>query len=71
MATLNRQRGFQIGAISLVAAGFGVHVYSGGAFEQRTVIAMSMRTLVWVTIAVIAWCGLVRVKPASSKGAMQ
>ena len=143
MTTLNRQRGFRIGAISLVAIGFGlltikeggtilfgdeaardaagnyvpfvlwfnflagfayviagaglwlqqrwaawlavaialataltfvafiVHIYFGGAFEQRTVIAMSLRTLVWVTIAAIAWRGLVRVKPASSEGAMQ
>ena len=38
----------------------GVHVYSGAAYEQRTVIAMSLRTFVWVTIAVIAWRGLVR-----------
>lgn len=35
-------------------AAFGGHVYSGGAYEQRTVIAMSLRTLVWMTIAVVA-----------------
>ena len=39
-------------ALTLVA--FGAHVYSGGAYEQRTMIAMSLRTLVWVAIAVIA-----------------
>lgn len=47
-------------ATVLTFAAFGVHVYSGGAYEQRTVIAMSLRSLVWVTIAAIAWRGLLR-----------
>ena len=47
-------------ATALTFAAFGVHVYSGGAYEQRTVIAMSLRTLVWVTIATFAWRQLVR-----------
>jgi hypothetical protein len=42
-------------ATALTFAAFGVHVFSGGAYEQRTVIAMSVRALVWVAIAVIAW----------------
>ena len=33
----------------------GAHIYSGGAYEQRTLIAMSLRTMVWVTISAIAW----------------
>jgi len=41
-------------AIVLTFAAFGAHVYSGGAYEQRTVIAMSLRTLIWVVIATIA-----------------
>ncbi len=45
---------------ALTFAAFGVHVYSGDIYEQRTVIAMSLRTLVWVTIAAIAWRRLVR-----------
>ena len=49
-------------ALTLVA--FGAHIYSGGAFELRTVIAMTVRTLVWVTITAIAWHGLWRMKPA-------
>lgn len=40
---------------ALVFAAFGVHAFLGGAYEERTVIAMSLRTLVWVAIAVIAW----------------
>lgn len=42
-------------ATALVFAAFGAHVFLGGLYEKRTVIAMSLRTLVWVTIAVIAW----------------
>ncbi len=38
-----------------VFAAFGVHVLSGGDFEMRTVVAMSIRSLVWVTIALLAW----------------
>lgn len=41
-------------ATAFTFAAFGVHVYSGGAYEQRTVIAMSLRALVWATIAIIA-----------------
>jgi hypothetical protein len=45
-------------ATAFTFAAFGMHVYAGGAFEPRTVIAMSLRTLVWMTIAAIAWRGL-------------
>ena len=40
---------------AMVFAAFGVHAYAGGAYETRTVIAMSLRTLVWTVIALIAW----------------
>ncbi len=33
---------------------FGVHVVSGGEYEMRTVMAMSVRSLVWLTIALLA-----------------
>lgn len=49
---------------ALVFAAFGVHIYAGGAYEMRTVIAMSFRTLVWVMIAAIAWRGLLRTQPS-------
>lgn len=42
-------------ATGLTFAAFGMHVVSGGAYEPRTVIAMSLRMLVWVTIAAISW----------------
>lgn len=42
-------------ATALTFAAFGVLVYFGGAWEQRTLIAMSARTLVWVGIAFAGW----------------
>lgn len=47
-------------ATTLAFAAFGVHVCSGGAYEPRTVAAMSLRTLVWIGIAAIAWRRLLR-----------
>lgn len=37
-----------------IFAVFGAHVFSGGAFEVRTVIAMTLRSIVWCSIAVIS-----------------
>ncbi|TAK46918.1 MAG: hypothetical protein EPO23_14825 [Xanthobacteraceae bacterium] len=34
-----------------VFAAFGVHVARGGAFEMRTVVAMTTRCAVWIVIA--------------------
>ncbi len=41
-------------AVTTVAvfAAFGVHVLLGGAFEMRTVGAMTIRSLTWIVIAV-------------------
>jgi hypothetical protein len=44
----------------LVFAAFGIHVFNAGEYEQRTVIAMSIRTLVWATIAITCWRQLLR-----------
>ena len=44
----------------LVFAAFGLHILNGGEYEQRTVIAMSIRTLLWVTIAFTCWRQLLR-----------
>lgn len=39
-----------------VFVAFGVHVAAGGAYEQRTLIAMALRSVVWVAIAaVVGW----------------
>jgi len=42
-------------ATALVFLAFGVHVVLGGAWEQRTAVAMTLRMLVWAGIATIAW----------------
>jgi hypothetical protein len=42
-------------ATVLTFAVFGMHVVFGGVYEPRTVIAMSLRILVWVTIAAVSW----------------
>ncbi|HEY0665505.1 MAG TPA: hypothetical protein VGD24_05535 [Gallionella sp.] len=41
-------------AIAIAFTAFGLYIYSGGAFEQRTVIAMNARTLIWVAISYVA-----------------
>ncbi|MCP4183961.1 MAG: hypothetical protein GY761_11695 [Hyphomicrobiales bacterium] len=38
----------------LVFAGLGFHILSGGAYEMRTVIAMTFRLSMWTGIAVLA-----------------
>ena len=37
-----------------VFAAFGVHIAGGGGYELRTVIAMSLRSVVWIAIGVVA-----------------
>ena len=37
-----------------IFAAFGLHVVQGGAYEMRTVGAMTLRTAVWFTISMIA-----------------
>ena len=38
----------------VVFAAFGAHVLRGGAFEARTVAAMTLRSVVWLAIASVA-----------------
>ena len=42
-------------ATAAVFAAFGLRIASGGAYEMRTVAAMSLRSAVWITIAWVAW----------------
>lgn len=42
------------GAIIVTFLAFGAHVYSGGSYEKRTVIAMTLRALIWLAIATTA-----------------
>ena len=47
-------------ATLLVFAAFAVHIANGGAWEQRTLIAMGLRSLVWIAIAAVAALRLLR-----------
>lgn len=49
---------------ALTFAGLAVHVLGGGDYEQRTVIAMSLRTVVWTALAAIGWRQIGVVKSA-------
>lgn len=51
---------------ALVFLAFGVHIASGGAFEQRTVAAMSLRTLFWIVVSWLAHRFLVEGKRKGS-----
>jgi hypothetical protein len=39
----------------LVFIALGVHICAGGAYEMRTIGAMSMRSIVWMSIALITY----------------
>ncbi len=44
----------------MVFAAFGIHVFNAGEYEQRTVIAMTIRSLLWSAIAITCWRQLLR-----------
>jgi len=46
----------------LVFMAFIVHIFTRGPFETRTVIAMTMRSIIWLTIASFAHIFLIREK---------
>ncbi len=50
-------------ATLLVFAAFGIHVAGGGGWEQRTLMAMTLRSVVWIAIAWFAWRRLPRSAP--------
>ena len=51
---------FIAAATIIVFALFGLHILTDGAYETRTVVAMSLRTIVWVSIATFAYLKLIR-----------
>ena len=42
-------------ATLLAFVAFGIYVLMGGSYEMRTVMAMSLRSMVWITIAAVAY----------------
>ncbi|RJR21975.1 MAG: hypothetical protein C4581_01430 [Nitrospiraceae bacterium] len=52
---------FFIAAATIIVFAFiGVHIFGGGAYETRTVAAMSLRSLVWVLISIFSYRGIIR-----------
>ncbi len=55
----SRSAAISLAVTTLIVFGaFGFHILAGGEYEMRTVIAMSLRSLVWMVIAVTVWRGL-------------
>lgn len=44
----------------IVFAAFGLHIYQGGLFEQRTVGAMVLRSAVWSVISLVSYRKIMR-----------
>jgi hypothetical protein len=49
-----------VATTALVFAALGIHIATGGAFQVRTVAAMTLRTVLWAAIAMFAWRRLLR-----------
>ena len=54
----------------LVFGAFGIHIFYGGEYEQRTVVAMTLRSVVWIAIAITVHL-FFRLKVQQKKMAMQ
>jgi hypothetical protein len=48
------------GTTIVVFAFFGLHILNEGMYEVRTVVAMSVRTVVWTLIAIFAYRNMIR-----------
>ena len=53
-------------ATVLVILAFAVHIVTGGAFEARTVGALSLRSLFWIAVALVAMRALKATAAGSS-----
>jgi len=51
---------FIVTATLVVFAILGIHILKGGLYEVRTIAAMSLRTVVWVLIAMFAYRKIIR-----------
>ena len=47
-------------ATLIVFTAFAFHAFSGGAYEMRTVVAMTLRSTIWLIIATIGWRALMQ-----------
>lgn len=51
---------FIAAATVIIFAIFGIHILNGGAYETRTVIAMTLRSTVWTLIFIFSYRKFVR-----------
>lgn len=51
-------------ATLMVFVAFGIHVLAGGAYEARTVVAMTLRTVIWTVMAAYARRALRHASPS-------
>lgn len=47
-------------ATLIVFAAFGWHVATGGAYETRTLVAMTLRSCIWLALAAMGWRALLK-----------
>lgn len=47
-------------ACAVTFLALGAHIFAGGAYEARTVIAMLARTLLWIAITGFVWQAVIR-----------
>jgi len=57
------------GATAMVFLAFGAHVLMGGAYEPRTVAAMTLRFGLWLAIAIVGFKALLPARAAADGGA--
>ena len=43
------------GSTLIIFAAFGLHILNGGEYEMRTVMAMILRSVVWIMITIFTW----------------
>ncbi|NWF37822.1 hypothetical protein F3F96_01520 [Mariprofundus sp. NF] len=46
-------------ATLLVFAAFGLHIFADGAYEMRTVAAMTLRSTIWIVLFILAYRQLI------------
>ena len=52
--------GFIVAATTVVFSLFGLHILNDGMYKLRTVVAMSLRTVIWALIATFAYRNIIR-----------
>ena len=49
-----------VSATAIVFMFFGLHIFNDGLYENRTVVAMSLRTIIWAMIAIFSYRRIIR-----------